>query len=145
MERVRALSRPAALEALIDERLMFREAARLPQAAPTALEEEGALRSLLDKAPQLTSSVPEQELRLLARRQATILKYVGLRFSPQVRISDDEVEKAYDSEFGGRPDAPPRPAVAEALRERLSRQALDERIEAWVGELRSGADIRYNP
>ncbi len=102
-------------------------------------------RQVPGSGSSLATVVSERELRFLARRQAAILKYVGLRFSPQVRITDDEVEKAYDSEFGGRPDAPPRTAVAEALRERLSRQVLDERIEAWVRELRSGADIRYNP
>jgi hypothetical protein len=35
--------------------------------------------------------------------------------------------------------------VEEALRERLARRDLSERIEAWVKELRAGAEIRYNP
>jgi len=145
VERVRGLARTAALEAAIDERLMFREAVRLPQALPTADEEERAVRSLLDKAPALATQVSEEDLRPLARRQATILKYVGLRFSPQVRVADEEVEKAYEAEYGGRDDAPALAAVAEALKERLARRALDERIETWVGELRAAADIRYNP
>jgi hypothetical protein len=34
--------------------------------------------------------------------------------------------------------------VAPALQERLARQALDERLETWVRELRSAAEIRYN-
>lgn len=144
-ELVRGLARAAALEALIDERLMFREAARLPQSAPTADEEEKAWRSLLDKAPALATAASEQDLRYLARRQATILKYVVLRFSPQVRVTEEEVAKAYQEEYDGRPEAPPLAEAAGLIKERLSRRALDERIEAWVRELRAGADIRYNP
>ena len=145
VELVRGLPRPAALEALIDERLMFRESARLPQAAPTGPEEEKAWQSLLEKAPALANTVSPEDLRYLARRQATILKYVALRFSPQVRVSDEEVEKAYEGEYKGRADAPPLLEAAGEIKERLARQALDERIEAWVRELRAGADIRYNP
>jgi len=51
---------------------------------------------------------------------------------------------AYDAEFGGRADAPAFADVASAIRERLASKQLDERIEAWVRELRAGAEIRYN-
>ena len=46
LERLRGLDRKAAVDALIDERLMFREAARLPQAVVTPEEEERAYREL---------------------------------------------------------------------------------------------------
>jgi hypothetical protein len=36
-------------------------------------------------------------------------------------------------------------ADADRIREALAAKALDERIEAWVAELREGAEIRYNP
>ena len=144
LERVRGWSRPVALEALIDERLMFREATRLPQAVPTPDQEERAFQGLLEKDPGLAGAVPEADLRRLVRREATIIKYVDLRFSPQVRVGDELVQDAYEREYGGRPDAPPLAEVAPALRESLNRRALDERIEAWKSELRAGADIRYN-
>lgn len=144
VERVSGLDRAKALEALIDERLMHREAARLPQAALSPEEEDSATKSLLARDPTLATALPEEDLRRLVRRQATTLKYVGLRFSPQVRVGDEEVERAYRVEYGGRADAPPLTEVAEALRERLFRKALDEKIEAWVQELRSAAEIRYN-
>lgn len=143
-QRVLGLDPPEALEKLIDEWLMFREAARLPQAAVTAEEEEKAVRGLLESRPDLRGAVAEPDLRLLARRQVAILKYVDFRFRAQVRVGDDRVRKAYESEYGGRP-APPFAEVAETLRERLARQDLDERIEAWAKELRAGAEIRYNP
>jgi len=109
-----------ALEALIDEHLMFAEAIRLPQAALTEAEEEAALLSLSSRLPGPIGD-PEA-LHRMARRQATILKYVDFRFRPQVRVTDpDPEEKA-----------------------RLQAAELDARIEAWVKDLRAAADVRYN-
>src|SRR5260370_36846516 len=53
VERALGLDPKPALEKLIDEWLMFREAARLPQAAGAAEEEEQALRGLLQTRPDL--------------------------------------------------------------------------------------------
>ncbi len=114
--RVRGEALPAALDGLIDERLMYREASRLPQAAVTPEEEEKALASLLSRAPAATPA-EEVDLRRLARRQTAILKYVDFRFRPQVRAAD---------------------AAA-------ARRDLDQRVEAWVKELRQEAQVRYNP
>jgi hypothetical protein len=109
----------AALEALIDEHLMFAEALRLPQAALTEDEEAAALASI---AAAGDPGRDPDALRRMARRQATILKYVDFRFRPQVRVvSEDAAEKA-----------------------RLEAQELDTRIEAWVKDLRAAARIRYN-
>ncbi len=87
--------------------------------------------------------MPEPDLRRLLRRQLAILKYVEFRFRPQVRIGDDEVRKAWEEEQAGRPAGPALEDAQEVIRARLERRALDERIEAWVRELRSRADVRY--
>lgn len=145
VERVRGLGQAAAVEALIDERLMFEEASRLPEAAVSAEEVERGLRALLEKQPSLRETVPEDDVRRLVRRQATILKYVDFRFRPQIRVGDDRLKAAYEAEYGGRAEAPPLADVAESLRAGLVRRDLDERIEAWVRELRAAAEIRYNP
>jgi hypothetical protein len=42
-------------------------------------------------------------------------------------------------------EAPPFDDVAGELRERLQREQLDMKVEAWVRELREGAEIHYNP
>ena len=62
------------------------------------------------------------------------------RFRPQLRVSDEQVRAAFESD--------PRRATSfeaekESIRERLERRALDERVEAWVRELRARADVRY--
>lgn len=144
-EAVRGFSRQIAIDTLIDESLMFREASRLPVAAAAAGQEEEHLRELLTSHPDLVGRVAEADLRRLVRRQAVILKYVELRFLPQVRISEDVVREAYDTEQAGHADALPFAAAAESIRARLVRRDLDARIEGWVKELRAGAEIRYNP
>ena len=50
---MRGLPEEAALEAAIDERLMYLEAARLPQAEVSPEEEERALALLVEKRPAL--------------------------------------------------------------------------------------------
>lgn len=145
VERVLGVDRKAALDSLIDERLMYREASRLPQAAVTPEEEERAYASLLAKASGRAEGLPESDLRLMATRQAVILKYVHFRFLPQVRVDDEALRRAYDDEIGGRPGAPSFEDAAPALRQKLVDRDLGEKIEAWVHDLRTAADIRYNP
>src|SRR6185295_14374641 len=78
----------AALESLIDEHLMFAAALRLPQASLTDEEEARALAALVDRLPG--ASGDPDALRRMARRQATILKYVDFRFRPQVRVTSED-------------------------------------------------------
>lgn len=145
VEAVRGLSRPAAVDALIDEDLMLREAKHLPGAAAAASLEDDAYRDLVASRPELLGPVAEADLRHLLRRQAIILRYVTLRFLPQVRVPDEVVREAYAAEYGARPDAPTFAAVSGTLREQLVRRDLDARIEGWVKELRAAAEVRYNP
>jgi hypothetical protein len=140
---VRGLAEGEALEAAIDERLMHLEASRLPQADVSPEEEDRALALLLETRPRLRVDAPEPDLRRLLRRQLAILKYVEFRFRPQLRIGDDEVRKAWEEEQAGRPAGPALEDEQEVIRARLERRALDERIETWVRELRSRADVRY--
>jgi len=143
LEVVRRLGVGEALEAAIDERLMFQEASRLPQAQVTAEDEKRALESFREGQPGIEAQVPEAELRRLLRRQLTILKYIDFRFQPQVRISDDALRDAWNADFQGEPEGPAFEESAPALRERLAREELDRRIEAWVSDLRGRAEIRY--
>jgi hypothetical protein len=142
VEELKDLDRAAALQEAIDERLMAEEAARLPQAEVSDEETDKALAKLLADHPGLESRVSSAELRRLVRRQAMIYKYVEFRFRPQVRITEAELLAAWEEahaagtagEFG---EAEP------ALRARLERRAIDERIEEWVKDLRSRAEVRY--
>ncbi len=142
LARVRGEDEKAALKALIDERLMFREASRLSQAAVTREDEERALADLRGKLGSAEQE-PEDELRRLARRELTILKYIEFRFRPQVRVDDETVMREYATRHGETAEAPLSP-VAEALRSELFERELTAKIEAWIQVLRSEAEIRYN-
>jgi hypothetical protein len=143
MEVVRELDRGPALQASVDEHLMYQEAARLPQAAVSGDDVERVLESLLTSQPDLASRVPLPELRRLVRRQAVILRYVDFRFRPQVRVEEEELRAAWNEDYRGQPEGPPFEEAAPRLRARLERQALDQRVEDWVEDLRGRADIRY--
>jgi hypothetical protein len=139
---VRGLSEENAVEAAIDERLMYAEAARLAEAEVPREAEDRALAAVLEAHPALRDAVDEADLRRLLRRQATILKYVEFRFRPQVRVSDDDIRRAWEADEAGRPAGVPLEDAEETIRARLERRALDERIETWVKELRGRADVR---
>jgi hypothetical protein len=140
LERLRGVPWQQALEAVIDERLMFREAVRLSQ---TALSAEEAEEAFLQLRANARGAGTDAELRRLARRQAAILKYVDFRFRPQVRIDDEAVRREWESAHPA--DAPPSAAEGEAIERQLVARELDAKIEAWVKELRAGAEVRYNP
>jgi hypothetical protein len=139
---VKRLGREAAVEALIDEWLMFEEAARLPQ---SSVDEDLAYQNLLENLPDLVlAEGQESALRRMAHRQATILRYIEFRFRPLVRIDDAQVRRAYRERYGNQPDAPALEDVQAELHDRLARRDLDEKIEAWVRDLREHAQVRYN-
>lgn len=143
IQGLRGIDEKAALEELIDERLMLREAGRLAESAVTAAEEERALARLRETSP-FARAAPEPSLRRLVRRQTAILKYVDFRFRPQVNTSDADVRAAYEQRYADVTGAPSYEDAAPGLRQELLAQALDLRIEAWVAELRRQAAIRYN-
>jgi hypothetical protein len=140
---VRGLDVDAALEAAIDQRLMYSEAARLPQAGVSEEEVEEARALLAGTRPEVAARAHDAELRLLLRRQATILKYVEFRFRPQVRVSPEEIRRALEEQALSE-EADLEEAAA-AVRARLERRAIDERIEEWVSDLRARASVRYVP
>lgn len=140
LERLRGVDRAAALEAVIDEWLMFREASRLAQTALSPEQEERAFEGLRESAGGAGN---EAELRRLARRQAAILHYVEFRFGAQVRVDDETVRREWDTAHPGGGEMTD--DEADRLRRALAARELDEKIEAWVRELRAAADVRYNP
>ena len=133
----------AAREALVDELLMHREAARLPQAAVSPEEVSRMAADLERRHPGLAGEAGDQGLARLARRQATILRYIAFRFKPQIRVDDEDVLREWRADRGGTES--PTVADLQPVRERLEERQLNTRVEAWVAELRAEARLRYNP
>lgn len=145
IQKLRGMDLRSAVESTIDERLMDREAARIPQAATTPEEEDAALTSLVERLGGTDQATDVACLRRIARRQLAILKYVEFRFRPQVRVEAEALRSAYEGEYGGDPQAPSFDGAEAALRERLENARLDALIEEWVRELKASAQIRRNP
>jgi hypothetical protein len=103
-------------------------------------EAQRATDELVARRPELRDAVPASELQRLVRRESAILKYVEFRFRPQLRVSDEDVRAAFEADPAAGDSFE---AAKERLREKLERRALDERVEAWVRELRARADVRY--
>jgi hypothetical protein len=143
LSALRGVDEGAATEALVDERLMLREASRLPQAAAGPEEVERLRADLLARQPD-AGRWPPYALAERIRREATVLKFVEFRFRPQVRLSEEDVRAAYEQAYGGDPAAPRFEDAAASLRDGLARAGLARRIEEWVRELRAGATVRYN-
>jgi hypothetical protein len=131
-----------AQDLLIDEVLMFEEAARSPQGSARAEEVEQALMALLEKRPGLEGEVGSSELRRLLRRQLAVLRYVDFRFRAQVRPSEEELRRRYAEAWAGKAEAPAFETVVDTLRERLTKEKLDAAVEAWIRERRAAAEIR---
>ncbi len=142
LAKVRGLDPGEALREAIDERLMYAEASRAAQAEVVPAQESAALAALLQKTPALRSEVPEADLRRLVHRQIAILRYVEYRFRPQVRVSDDDVRRAWEREEVGQPAGPALEDALETIRKRLEQQMVDEKIESWIKDLRARADVR---
>jgi hypothetical protein len=145
LERVKGLDEKTATDAAIDERLMGEEAAQLPQAAVTKDEEDRLYEELVSRMKGVPKDVTEADLRAFVGRELAILKYVDFRFRTEARVSDAEVQKAYDEEYSGLPNPPDRAEAGESLRQRLENVQVSRAVEAWVKELRASAEILYVP
>jgi hypothetical protein len=140
LQVARGVGEKQALELLVDELLMYGEARRFPQARPSPEQEQSAFASL---ARLRREGSTDAELRRLAHREATILRYLGLRLRPLVRVSDETVREAFDKEEAGRQNARSFAEAAAEIRERLTREQLDLRVEEWARQLRETADLHY--
>jgi hypothetical protein len=143
IERLRNVDQRAALGLLIDELLMYAEARRFAQARPSPGEEAAATASLVR---QHLDGVSETELRRVAQRQATIVKYISLRLRPLVRVSEEAVVRAYEEarrEHVASASGATAAVAVDELRERLTQRELDARVEEWTRRLRENGNVDY--
>ena len=136
------LDEKEATERAIDEVLMSEEASRLVTETPVEEVVQGAVLSLQEKAgPGFTPLA----LRRKALVQLAIAGYIEQRLRPQVRVEDEAVRAAFNERVARDPRTPQFNLVADAIRESLESQALDQKIEEWVASLRRREEIRRVP
>lgn len=144
-----------ALDALIDDELLFQEALRRGR-APAAEEVARVVAALEARHPTpaaldawlASEGLAPGELPEAVRRQLAVEALVAQDLAGGVMVSDEEVHRAYaarperfTSEAGLLPEA----AVRERIREELLAERRGERVRARVAALRGAAAIRVLP
>lgn len=139
----------AALEQIVGELLIAREARRLHAPEPTPAQiarqreelarsvgGEARLRALLDAL-----SVDPAEIDAIASRRALVDAFLRANLEGGTAISDGEVEQAHasgDHPFAGRP----LDEVREPLRAWLAAAALERDVRRWIEVLRGRTPVR---
>jgi len=84
------------------------------------------------------------------RRQITLLRYIDLRFRPEVQVQENEVMQYYETVFlpeirkkGVTPE-PSFEDVQDECEEALTTGLVDKRVDAWLAEARGRARIEYD-
>jgi hypothetical protein len=139
----------AALQEIIGEQLIAREARRVQAATPNAADIERErvrlLRSAggkerMDALLAALSASPD-EVDAIARRRALVGAFLSANLEGVAVVTEAEAEHAYEQSkeaYEGRD----RKAALVELRGRLSREALDRTIARWVAVLSSRTPVR---
>lgn len=133
----------AALDQLVGEILIRREATRLHAAEPTAdavRRQREAIERAVGGPEALTSllsrlGASEDELETIATRRAAVESFLGANLEGSTAITDADVQRAYEGgahPFVGRP----LDDVREALRAWLRVTRLDADVARWLQTLR---------
>lgn len=139
----------AALQEIIGEQLIAREARRVQAATPSAgdIERERArlVRSAGGQARMdallATLAASPEEVDAIARRRALVGAFLSANLEGVAVVTEAEAEHAYEQSkeaYEGRD----RKAALVELRGRLSREALDRTIARWVAVLSSRTPVR---
>jgi hypothetical protein len=139
----------SALNEVIGELLIAREAVRVRAEAPSSGEVERERARLVASAggPVHMQALlqafgaSDDELDAIARRRALVGSFLSANLQGVTVVTDSEVERALDAEsdtYAGRD----RVTAHNELRARMSREALGGAIERWVTVLRARTPVR---
>jgi hypothetical protein len=143
------------LDALIEERIEYEDAARFGPAAPNAFEIDKAMSTLRERirstgkdpdAEFARSGMTVDEVRVSIERQLVISSYLRERFAPIAYADEEQARDEYEKRFVPEQKAAgvapaPFEAVAEEMRRRYSERVFDEEVAKWLKELRLKARV----
>jgi hypothetical protein len=144
------------LERLVDQELLRQEL----ESFGVQEGEEGYVQANLEELrkgyaeigglPVLMRRLGLQESELIAylRSQARIMKFINLRFSPFVSVSDAEVQSYYAGKFvpelrAAGSQVPALPEVEEKIRRVLTEEKVNASLDEWFENARKGSRIEY--
>lgn len=149
-------TRRAAADRLVEQELVRREMELNQYPEPSAGEVAPLLEAAkgdFGGAAALTSAmekhhVDDRILRNHLRLQLMLLKFVDVRFRPDVEVTDNDVEAYYRQQFDEWPKTHKTPPPSlEASRAAIEKKLTDERadyaLSSWLEETRKQVDIIY--
>jgi hypothetical protein len=147
--------RERVLDALIEERLEYEDAARFGLPAPNAFEMDNAMTGLRERlrasgkdpdAEFARAGMTVDEVRSSIERQLVIAAYLRERFAPISYADEEQAREEYEKRYvpeqksaGRAPE--PYDQVAGEMRRRYSERAFDDQVNRWLKELRQKARI----
>jgi hypothetical protein len=147
------------LEAMIDERLEYREALRFAPATPEPSAIDAAVKRLRErlvaegKNPEeefAHAGMTPEEVRSALERQIIVQNYLQERFRPITFADEERAREEYEKFYvperkaAGQP-AQPFDAVAEDMRRNSQQRLFNEESEKWMKEIRQKARITIYP
>ncbi len=142
------------LEVMIDQRLVYQEAAKIPSAEVSQDEIDKKRNELIKEFPsgnaflQRAESVGLTSAKIdeMMRERVLIERFVEFRFRSFVFVSENEIQKYYDEQLvprireGGQVP-PPLEQVRDQINELLKREKFDQELDRWLKEARQRSDI----
>ena len=153
-----AAARRGMADRLIEQLLVLREMELTRYPGPSAAEIAEPLRQVRARLPDEAQFQRElaaykltgQQLENALRRQVTLLRFIDLRFRPEVQVQESEVMQYYETVFlpeirkkGIAPD-PTYDDVRAECEEALTTRLVDKRVDRWLAEARARARIDYD-
>lgn len=150
-----AAFRSRVLDALIDQRLEYREALRFGPATPAPAEVDAAMKRLRERlqkegrdpaAEFAAAGMTAEEVRASLERQLVIQSFLQERFRPIAFPDEERARREYESFYVPQQRAAgakvePFETVAEEMRRRSQQRVFDEEGEKWIKEIRQKARV----
>ncbi|MGE5569285.1 MAG: hypothetical protein ACM3S5_09645 [Rhodospirillales bacterium] len=146
----------AAADRLVEQTLIRREMQLTQYPPPDPAEVESLLEQVM--APFGSQAAFEQalkdygigreELKQALERQAAVLRFIDLRFRPEVQVIEPDIRLYYDTvlvpQFQKQNLTPPSYDEAHSqCEEAVISRRVDERVDSWLAEMKKRTRIRY--
>jgi hypothetical protein len=141
---------------LVEQALIRREMEFTHDTVPEGTEIEGALKAVKSRFADQAGferelkacGIGADELGQALGRQAAVLRFIELRFRPQVQVQEAEVRQYYETVYLAECQRKQlQPASFEEARpqceEALAQQRVDKQVGAWLAEMKGRTRIRY--
>jgi hypothetical protein len=153
-------NRRATAGRLVEQKLIRREMEQSHYPLPDAAEAQPLVQQLwmsrykseADFQHALTDSgITEQDLRNEMLWQATLLRFVEVRFRPGVRVSDEDIEQYFEKDVKPAAEAahPGQPVALEDYRNQiadtLAGRRADREVDSWLADARKRTEIVLHP